>query len=153
VIKDAKSQNMSGICVMTSEGSWIANKSICEKAGFTQVDKRGRFELLSYTWNTETSEPKLIDWTQQQQRYKGWHLVYADQCPWHEKSVEALLHVAMDFGIDLNITKLKTAEQAKEAPSGFGVFSLLYNGRLLEDHYLSAKRFKNILKKELIQTR
>jgi GNAT superfamily N-acetyltransferase len=152
-IKDAKSQNMYGVCVMTSDGSWITNKSIFEKVGFIQVDKRGRFELLSYTWNKATSEPKLIDWTQQQQSYQGWHLVYADQCPWHEKSVEALLNVAMDFGITLNVTRLKTAGQAKKAPSGFGVFSLLYNGRLLEDHYLSATRFKNILKKELIQTK
>ena len=76
-------------------------------------------------------------------------MVYADQCPWHEKSAFDLLNTAMGFGIDLNVTKIKMAEEAQQAPSGFGVFSLLYNGRLIEDHYLSATRFKNILKKEL----
>jgi len=60
-----------------------------------------------------------------------------------------MLHVAMDFGIDLRITKMETAQEAKNAPSGFAVFNLLHDGKLLEDHYLSATRFKNILKTEL----
>jgi len=147
--KEAKKIQMSGLCVMTSEGSWIANKNIFEKYGFTQVDKRGRFELLSKTWDKNTDTPKLFDWTKQQKKYKGWHLLYADQCPWHEKSAFDLLNTAMDYGIDLKITKINTAKEAKNAPSGYGVFSLLHDGKLLEDHYISATRFKNILKKEL----
>lgn len=55
----------------------------------------------------------------------------------------------MDFGIDLNVKKIETVKEAKQAPSGFGVFSLLHNGKLLEDHYISATRFRNILKKEM----
>lgn len=150
--KDAKAIKMDGLCVMTSNGSWIANKSIFEQNGFKEVDKRGRFELFSKKWDTNAPDPRLIDWTKQQQKYKGWNLVYADQCPWHEKSVEAMLHVAMDFGIDLQVTKLETAQEAKNAPSGFGVFNLLHDGKLLEDHYLSATRFQNILKAEHLKT-
>ena len=147
--KDAKAGQMDGLCVMTSKGSWIANKDIFEKNGFIEVDKRCRFELLSKKWNNKVDNPKLFDWTAQQKKYKGWNLVYADQCPWHEKSVEAMLHVAMDFGIDLKVTKMETAQEAKNAPSGFGVFNLLHDGKLIEDHYLSTTRFQNILKKEL----
>jgi len=54
----------------------------------------------------------------------------------------------MDFGIDLKITKIENAKQAKEGPSGYGVFSLLHDGKLIEDHYLSATRFRNILQKK-----
>ncbi|WP_299365581.1 GNAT family N-acetyltransferase [Winogradskyella sp.] len=147
--KEAKKLNMSGVCVMTSKGSWIANKTIFEKFGFTEVDKKGRFELLSKKWNPDAEHPKLIDWTEKQKQYQGWHLVYADQCPWHEKSAFDLLNTAMDYGIELKLTKLETSDEAKNAPSGFGVFSLLHNGKLIDDHYLSATRFKNILKKEL----
>ena len=149
VEKDAKAKKMDGLCVMTSKGSWIADKRIFEQNDFIEVAKRGRFELLSKKWNTEITDPKLFDWTVQQKKYQGWHLVYANQCPWHEKSVEAILNVAMDFDIDLKITKLNTAKEAKNAPSGFGVFNLLHDGKLLEDHYLSATRFKNILNQEL----
>lgn len=147
--KEAKAKNMSGVCVMTSKGAWITDKSIFSKNGFNEVGKRGRFELLSKKWENAVPDPKLIDWTAQQAKYKGWHLLYADQCPWHEKSVEAILNTAMDYDIDLKITKLKTAQEVKNAPSGYGVFSLLHDGKLLEDHYLSATRFRNILKKEL----
>ncbi len=101
--KEAKKNNMDGLCVMTSKGSWIVNKTIFEKLGFAEVDKKGRFELLSKKWNKDVSNPKLIDWTKQQQKYRGWHLLYADQCPWHEKSVVDLLNTAMDYGIDLKV--------------------------------------------------
>mgnify|MGYP001047342271 CR=1 FL=1 len=55
----------------------------------------------------------------------------------------------MDFGIDLKITKIETVEDAKNAPSGFGVYSLLHNGKLIEDHYINATRFKNIIKRNI----
>ncbi|MGB5430573.1 GNAT family N-acetyltransferase [Eudoraea sp.] len=155
LIKEAENeaikQELAGICVMTSKGAWISDKRIFENNGFKQVDQKGRFELLCKKWEPVTKDPELIDWTANQKKYKGWHLVYADQCPWHEKSVIALLNTALDFGIDLNVTKLSNANEAKQAPSGYGVFSLLHNGKLIEDHYLSATRFRNILKKELVQ--
>ncbi|MGB5667704.1 MAG: GNAT family N-acetyltransferase [Maribacter sp.] len=149
--KDAEKRGMAGLCVMTSKGAWIATKSIFENNGFKEVDCLGRFELLSKKWDTKVPDPKLINWTEKQKDYKGWHLLYADQCPWHEKSVMALLNTAMDFGIDLKVTKIDTAQEAKNAPSGFGVFNLLHDGKLLEDHYLSATRFRNILNKELVK--
>ena len=151
--KEAKALGMSGVCVMTSKGSWIANKTIFEKNGFMQVDENGRFELLSTKWDATASDPQLIDWKSKQHNYQGWHLLYANQCPWHEKSVEALLNVAMDFDIDLKVRRLNTAKEAQNAPSGYGVFSLLHNGNLLEDHYLSATRFRNIVKKELARSK
>ena len=147
--KEAIAKAMDGLCVITSKGAWLADKTLFEKNGFTIVDKRDRFELLSKKWNSNANDPKLRDWTQQQKKYQGWHLRYANQCPWHEKSVEAMLNVAYEYGIDLKVTQITSSEEAKNAPSGFAVFNLLHNGKLLEDHYLSAGRFRNILKKEL----
>ncbi len=153
VERDAKREGLAGVCVMASKGAWIADKIIFEKNGFNVVDSRGRFELLAKKWDTAVPDPKLIDWTKHQAKYNGWNLIYADQCPWHEKSVAALLNTAMDYGIDLKIKKLNTPQEAKYGPSGYGVFGLLHNGKLLEDHYLSATRFRNIVKKELHMTK
>ena len=147
--KEAKAKGLDGLCVITSTGGWLANKSLFEKNGFEQIKVKDRFELLSTTWNSNTKKPKFHNWTNQQKKYKGWHLLYAYQCPWHEKSVAAILNVAMDYGVDLKVSKINTVEEAKMAPSGFGVFNLLRDGRLIEDHYLSATRFRNILKNEL----
>jgi hypothetical protein len=51
--------------------------------------------------------------------------------------------------MELNITELETAEQAQNAPSIYSVFNLVYDGKLLVDHYISNTRFLNIIKKEL----
>ncbi len=146
---EAKAKGLDGLCVMSSKGGWLANKTLFEKNGFEQIETKDRFELMVKTWNTAAKKPKFHNWTSQQGKYKGWHLLFADQCPWSEKSVEAILNVAMDHGVELKVSKIETVEEAKMAPSGFGVFNLLHNGRLLEDHYLSATRFRNILKKEI----
>ncbi len=147
--KEARAKGMDGVCVITSKDGWLANKSLFEKNGFEQIETKDRFELLSKTWNSNAEKPKFHNWTNQQEKYKGWHLLYADQCPWSEKSVAAILNVAMDHDVDLKISKINSVKEAKMAPSGFGVFNLLYDGKLLDDHYLSATRFRNILKKEL----
>ncbi len=144
--REAKARGMDGLCVMTSEGGWLANKTLFEKNGFTEIETKDRFQLMVKTWNNNTNKPRLLDWHSQQKKYKGWHISYADQCPWSEKSVAAILNVAMDYGIDLKVSKINTVKEAKKAPSGFGVFNLLHDGQLIEDHYISHTRFRNILK-------
>jgi hypothetical protein len=52
----------------------------------------------------------------------------------------------MDNGITLTVKKLATPKEAQKAPSGFGTFSLIKDGKLLADHYISRTRFENILK-------
>ena len=146
---DARGFDMKGTTVMTSKGSWMTDCRLFVKNGFHEVERRGRFELLVKKLDPASSDPGLLDWTLNQKKYKGWHLLYADQCPWHEKSVQDLKNTSREFGIDLKVTKITTSEEARNGPSGFGVFSLLHKGKLLEDHYISSTRFKNILKKEL----
>ena len=145
----ARSHGMAGVCVMTSKGPWIANRRIFEKNGYLLLDKKDRFELLAKKWDEYAQDPKFVHWSIYRQAYKGWHLLYADQCPWHEKSALVLKETAMDQGIDLQVRKISSAEEVRKMPSGFGVFNLLHNGKLLEDHYISETRFRNILKKEL----
>jgi len=51
--------------------------------------------------------------------------------------------------LKVRVTVLKSAAEAQRAPSYYGVFNLLWNGRLLSDHYVSRGRFRNLLKKEM----
>lgn len=137
-----------GLCSMTSNKPWVAEKGLFEKSGFEKVEELGRFELMAKSLTHSQKLPGLIDWQAQQAQYQGWHLVYANQCPWHQKAVDELSKTASDRGISLQISQLHTPEEAHLAPSGFGTFSLLFNGRLLADHYISKTRFLNILNKE-----
>lgn len=146
--EDARQNGKDGVCSMTSDGTWMANKKLFEKNGFTVEQKQDRFELMVKKFNRKVPTPELTDWTSQLPKYKGWNLIYADQCPWHCKSVEALLNHSYDVGIDLKVQKLETPKQAQNAPSGYGTFALIKDGRLLADHYISKTRFANILKEE-----
>ncbi len=147
--EDAKLNNKFGVCVMSSSGAWMANKTIFEKNDYSIIDQLGRFELMFKKFSNNSKNPRFIDWTKKQANYKGWNLIYSDQCPWHEKSIADLKQSALDNGINLKVKKLNTPKEAQNAPSGFGTFSLLKNSKLIEDHYLSKTRFENILKKEL----
>ena len=130
---------------------WMANKSVYEKNGFVIADRLDRFELMVKSFDPAAAQPCFYDWTKEQKKYNGWHLVYSDQCPWHEKSMKDLQESASVHGIDLHIKKLKTPKEAQKSPSGFGTFSLLRDGKLLADHCISRTRFENILKQEIIK--
>jgi L-amino acid N-acyltransferase YncA len=147
--QDATMNKKSGVCALTSAGAWMASKTLFERNGYAQVDALDRFELMAKRFNDKSPTPRLVNWKKQQSKYKGWNLVYANQCPWHKKSVETLKQVAADYSVNLNVWELATPKEAQKAPSGFGVYSLIRDGRLLEDHYLSATRFESILKEEL----
>ncbi len=147
--KEAMEENKDGVCTMSSNGPWIAGKQIFEKNGYAVVDQLGRFELMAKSFENTTAQPKFNDWEAEQTKYKGWHLIYSDQCPWHEKAIIALKESAIENKIQLKIKKLKSPNEAQVAPSGFGTFSLIKDGKLLADHYISRTRFENILKKEL----
>lgn len=146
---DARANNKNGVCALSSDGPWIANKLLYEKNKFTASQRLGRFELMYKSFGKTKDLPAFIDWTKEQSKYQGWHLVYSDQCPWHEKSVTDIQESALEHGIKLNVKKLLTAKEAQKAPSGFGTYSLIRDGRLLADHYISRTRFENILKVEL----
>lgn len=143
---DAIANKKSGICAMSSEGAWMANKSLYEKNKFTVADQLERFELMVKPLVKTHTQPQLVDWTKERSKYTGWHLIYSDQCPWHEKSITDLQQSAHQNGIKLTVKKLTTPEEAQHAASGFGTFSLLKDGILLADHYISKTRFENILR-------
>jgi hypothetical protein len=145
----ALSQGMNGVCTMCSSGTWMAGKGLFVKNGYTVCDQLGRFELLYKAFRPDVPAPSLIDRTSQLNKYQGWHLLYADQCPWHQKAVSDLMEAAVENHLELHVTRLETPEQARLAPTGYGTFGLIKDGKLLADHYISKTRFLNILRKEL----
>jgi len=147
--KEAFDKGKYGICVLVSDGVWAANKNLFEKNNYKKTDTLGRFDLYSKRFSVDFPFPSIINWEIKLKQYQGWNIVYSDQCPWHTKSVEDLLSTAKKYDVKLNVIKLNSSDEAKNSPSGFANFSLIYNGKLLEDHYISSTRFENILKKEI----
>jgi hypothetical protein len=65
--------------------------------------------------------------------------------------VNDLSEMATEHGLELNVTVLKSACEAQNAPSYYGVFNLVWNSRLLSDHYVSKGRFKSLLLQEVLK--
>jgi hypothetical protein len=135
---------------MVSDGPWMAGREIFLRNGFEQIAQADRFQLLIHRLKKGPA-PSFRDIAANAAKYRGLHIVYSAQCPLLRKSVEDLSEMACGLGLKLKVTELKSAAEAQNAPSYYGVFNLLWNGRLLADHYVSRGRFKNILQKEILK--
>jgi len=148
--KDAKENELNGVAVITSEGSFMSSKDLYLKNGFEIIEaEKPSFSLLVKSIE-EYKKPSFRNYKSQLAKTKGLQLYYSKQCPWVARSVKELTEVANKNKIKLETIELKTSKEAQQAPSIYGVFSLVNNGRLLSDHYISATRFQNILNKEVI---
>ena len=148
-IEDAKKEGKYGVAVVTSEGSFMTGKALFLKNGFKSVALvKPSFELMVKTLK-KGPLPKFRDWKKQIKQYKGLNIIYANQCPWVARSIKELSETAKEKGLKVKIIELKSAEEIQNAPSVYGTFNLVFNGKLLADHYISNRRFLNIINKEI----
>lgn len=143
-VEEAHRMGAVGVATLASEGPWMADSRIFERAGFEQIDQADRFVLLARRLRPGPL-PRIRPVERNHAAYQGLHVVYSAQCPYLPKSVADLRQVASERGIELHVTVLETPAKAQRGPSCYGVFGLLWNGELLSDHYVSATRFRNIL--------
>lgn len=145
-INDAKALDLCGVSVVTSDDSFMASKDIFEKNGFSIVQEDAPFQLLVNNLK-RCDPPSFNDYKEQLKKFKGLHIVYSHQCPW----VNRFMHENMDEikKLDIAVTELKNAEDAQHGPSIYASFSLIHDGNLLVDHYISKRRFDTLIKKSL----
>lgn len=149
-LEEARLKDVIGVAAMVSDGPWIAGKEVFLNNGFHAIEKADRFQLVIRRLR-DGPEPRFRDISGNIAKYQGLHLVYCAQCPMLPKSVNDLSEMAAEHGLKLNVTVLKSAREAQNAPSYYGVFNLVWNGRLLSDHYVSKGRFKNLLRREILK--
>ena len=149
-LEEARLARAIGVAAMVSEGPWMASKEVFLKNGFRAVGAADRFQLVTRHLR-DGPEPRFRNISGNTTKYRGLHVVYCAQCPMLPKSVNDLSEMAAEHGLELKVTVLKSAREAQNAPSYYGVFNLMWNGRLLADHYVSKARFKNLLRQEVLK--
>jgi hypothetical protein len=145
---ETDAQDKLGIAVVTSDNSFMANKDIFLKNGFTIVEECGKDQLLAKQLRTGL-KPSVKNWQSVLSKYKSLTFVYSKQCPWVARFIEEVKPILKEKNIKPDIIELSNANEAQNGPSLYSVFNLIYNGKLLADRYISTTRFSNILKKEL----
>ncbi len=148
-VEEALELGALGVAAMLSDGPWMVGKGVFLRNGFEVVATEDRFDLVVHRLR-EGPAPSFLDLSDTRSGYRGLHVVYAPQCPMLPKSVNDLREMAADHGLELKVTVLQSAAEAQRAPSYYGVFNLIWNGRLLSDHYVSKGRFRNLLKREIL---
>ena len=151
-LKDAKKGNMHGVAIVTRKGTWMAGKELFIRNGFELVDKAPPdFELLVKRLANAPSPRFIGDWGKRPSQYgPDLTIIRSDQCPYVAKAVKEISETASKrYSLEANIIELNNCKEAQNAPSAYGVFSIVYNGQLLAEHPISSRRFMNIMDKEV----
>ncbi len=51
------------------------------------------------------------------------------------------------LGLEPRVVRISSAKASRELPTPYGVFSILYDGKLIADRPVSARRFSHIMSK------
>jgi hypothetical protein len=141
-------RDMNGIAVITSDASFMANRDIFLKNGYSAIAESGKEQLLAKRFK-DGPQPSINDWKNELKKYRGLTILYSRQCPWVARFMEDVKPFLKANSLEPQIIELSTAQQAQQAPSLYGVFNLIYDGKLLADRYISTTRFQNIVRKEI----
>ena len=146
---DAKKSKCRGVAVVTSSDSFMAGSGLFIKAGFVSVESIPPYELLVKKFKKAAPDPRfIVDRERVLKRHKkGLTILAADQCPYVAKSVERISQAARALGLKPEVVRVRSAKQSRELPTPYGVFSIVYDGKLIAERPISATRFRNIMSK------
>jgi len=137
-IEDARRAGMKGVAMLVSEGSYMKWKRFLAEHGFETVDTTPPyFELMARKFGQAPS-PSFTKGREKKARTygKGLVILRSDQCPYFEDATQALLATARKKGIPSKVIELRTAKEVRDlAPSPYGVYSVVLDGRVIPSHY------------------
>ena len=129
----------------------MASSDIFLGCGFECVDTAPpSFELLAKKLRKAPSPKFKTGWDPTLRKYRsGLTIIKSDQCPCVAKSTDDILQACRTLRIRPKVVQLKTGSQARQAPSAYGIFNIIHDGKVVADHPISATRFRNIMNKVL----
>lgn len=145
---EKEASGMNGVAVVTSDKSFMCKKEIFLKNGYKIIYESGSEQILVKQFRKGALPSFKVD-ANEAARYNDLTMIYSGQCPWVARFIEEVKPVLKKEKLDPDIIELKTASRAQKAPSAYGVFNLVYKGKVLADRYISTTRFSNILRKDV----
>lgn len=148
VISEAESLGMYGVLTLSSQSTWLAREGFFLHHGFEVVNQAPpSFELLVKSFGTAAPPSFPQDWEHRLNRIpKGLVIYHSRQCPYYAMVLTSLLNGASVLGIPAHTVELKTSQEARLlSPSAYGVFGVVYNGRLLSYRPMGGKDLRVML--------
>jgi GNAT superfamily N-acetyltransferase len=141
-VQDACAEGFDGVAMLTSSGNWLAGSDLLLKHGFEVVAQAPpSFELLALGFRQATTPTLPNDWDDRLQKFgHDMTVIYADQCPYIDRLVQAVFNAGRELGIDVRAVEFHDCEQVqRSAPSAYGVYSVIYRGALMSYHPIGKK--------------
>ena len=150
---DAKKSKCRGVAVVTSSDSFMAGSDLFIKAGFVSVERIPPYELLVRKLKKTAPNPRfIVERERLFKRYrKGLTILAADQCPYVSKSAERIAEASRMLGLEPKVVRVGSARASRELPTPYGVFCILYDGKLIAGRPISATRFLSIMRRNAEQ--
>ncbi len=144
---DAKKSKCRGVAVVTSSDSFMARSDLFTKAGFVPVQSIPPYELLVKKFKKAAPDPRfIVERERVLKRYrKGLTVLAADQCPMIAKCVKDIAEASRAMGLKTKVVRVRSTRESRELPTPYGVFSIVFDGRLLAGRPISGTRFRNIM--------
>ncbi len=136
-IDDAKAQNRNGLVTVvgTKKFHFMSDTKWLLRQGFEEVEKiSSGFSLLALNLNKVSENPKFNTSVISGEcpDKEGIAVYYSNRCPFAEfHAKESLVETAQKRNLPLKVIKLKTMEEAQNAPSPATIFSLFLEGKFM----------------------
>jgi GNAT superfamily N-acetyltransferase len=147
-IADAKRRRMKGVAMLARKGNWLLSPGFLLHHGFENAAVADPdFQLMVLQFGKVSLPSMPSDWEARARRFgAGLTIVRSDQCPYLDDGVNHALKVARARGLKTRVVELASAaEVRRRAPSPYGVFSLVLDGRVLSHHYRLENELRALL--------
>ena len=141
-IQDARAEGFDGVAMLTSSGNWLAGSDLLLKHGFEVVAQAPpSFELLTLGFRQADPPTLPNNWDHRLQKFgDDLTVIYTDQCPYIDRLIQAVFNAGRKLGIDVRAIEFHDYEQVqRNAPSAYGVYSVIYRGDLISYHPIGGK--------------
>ena len=148
VESEAQSRGMFGVIALCSQSTWLAKKGFFLSQGYRVLDHAPpSFELLVKTFGSPNLPSFPQDWENRLQRIPQGLVVYhSGQCPYLAMFVSSLENAASQLDLPFQTVELHSSHEARQlSPSAYGVFGVVYNGRLLSYRPMGGKTLREML--------
>lgn len=148
-ISDAVAQNKKGLVVLSSNKKmpFLSDPKYLKHRGFRVADNAiPYYELLYYPLISDAAKPifKTCCKTASIDQ-KGMVLFYSHQCPHTAKYAPMIAEIAKTRGLSVKLIKIKSVEQAQNAPAPFTTYSFFDDGVLITNEIFSQSKFEKYL--------
>lgn len=150
-IKDGKSKNKHGLCILSSEKKkpFLADPRYLKYKGFTVCDEADNgIQLWYLPFANNEPLPQFKECAKHPHTDDpGYVLYYTNQCPFNAKYVPVVETAAKQYGVPFKSIRINDKESARNAPTPVTTYALFYEGKYITNEQMNDKRFLKLIGK------